>query len=233
MKKELEIYCRTYLKHPDMNLVIEYVDDLRLDSSLADYHDKWRLIDLDTGKVYAESEILHDVLDSASTLQRQRFGEDECDGYIPTINLSQSGPNEDKWVDCDGLEDIKNSKDFWHQGIGRHCWKAVNTKSIYQGKVSACRLNNGWPEVKVEWILKNNCYVAGRPGQFSWERVANLCFDELQSLTNYIEDKGEISAYCSLDDYSPFANKTKLSNTIKPLSLFAEEEYNDCQEVPS
>ena len=225
MKKELEIYCRTYLKHPDMNLVIEYVDDLRLDSSLPDYHDKWRLIDLNTGKIYAESEILHDVVDAASELQGQRFG----------TNLSQSGPSEDEWVDCDGLADFQSikDKDVWKPRIGRECWKAVNTKSIYQGKVSACRINNGWPEVRVDWILKNNCCVAGRPGQFSWERVADLCFDELQNLTDYTKDKGEISVRYSLNDYSPFTNRPKFSNTIKPLSSFNTEADNDCQEVPT
>ena len=163
MKKEIEIHCRIYLKYPNTNLAIEYVDDLRSDSSLPDYHDKWRLIDLDTGKVYHEDLVLHEVVGFASTLQSQKFDVNEACNYASDSGHTQSGPNAGIVNDCEGAKDIKNSKkeDFWHQRIGRQCWKAVGSKLIYQGKVSACRLNNGWPEVKVEWIFKNNFCVAG------------------------------------------------------------------------
>jgi len=71
MTKKLKtpnVYDRVRLACPGRNLAIEYIDGT--DESAGKYYDTWRLIDLDTGEVFAKDVVPHEVLAVASTMTR-------------------------------------------------------------------------------------------------------------------------------------------------------------------
>ena len=70
-KQEPDIHDRVHLKCLGRNLVMEFVE-YPLSWSRDDV---WRLIDLKTGEVFAESQLPHDILHKASEMTRQPFTE--------------------------------------------------------------------------------------------------------------------------------------------------------------
>jgi len=71
MTKKLKtpnVYDRVRLACPGRNLAIEYIDGE--DEAAGRYYDTWRLIDLDTGEVFAKDVIPHEVLAVASEMTR-------------------------------------------------------------------------------------------------------------------------------------------------------------------
>ena len=73
--QEPDIRDRVHLKCSGRKLVMEFVE------YPLSWHreDVWRLIDLKTGEVFEESQILHDVLHKASIMTFQAFAEE---GYV-------------------------------------------------------------------------------------------------------------------------------------------------------
>ena len=70
-KQQPDICDRVHLKCPGRNLVMELVEyPLSWDRD-----DAWRLIDLKTGEVFAESQLPHDILHKASEMTCQPFTE--------------------------------------------------------------------------------------------------------------------------------------------------------------
>lgn len=63
-----DVYDRIRLDCPGRNLVIEYIDGYDEDSQV--HLDEWRLIDLDTGEVFAKDPVPHGVLHVAAKLTR-------------------------------------------------------------------------------------------------------------------------------------------------------------------
>ena len=62
------IYDRIHLSCPGRSLAIEYIDGF---DGLDEIHlDEWRLIDLDTGEVFAKDSVPHEVLHVASAMTR-------------------------------------------------------------------------------------------------------------------------------------------------------------------
>ena len=66
--KTPDVYNRVRLACPGRNLAIEYIDGE--DEAAGKYYDTWRLIDLDTGEVFAKDVVPHEVLAVASTMTR-------------------------------------------------------------------------------------------------------------------------------------------------------------------
>ena len=63
-----EVYDRVRLACPGRNLVLEYIDGL--DEVEDTHHDEWRVIDLDTGEVFAKDPVIHDVIGIAAEMTR-------------------------------------------------------------------------------------------------------------------------------------------------------------------
>ena len=71
MKNQLqtpEVYDRIRLACPGRNLVLEYIDGH--DEEQDTCHDEWRVIDLDTGEVFAKDPVPHNVITIAAEMTR-------------------------------------------------------------------------------------------------------------------------------------------------------------------
>jgi len=71
MKNQLktpEVHDRVRLACPGRNLVLEYIDGR--DEVEDTPHDAWRVIDLDTGEVFAKDPVPHEVLGVAAEMTR-------------------------------------------------------------------------------------------------------------------------------------------------------------------
>jgi len=71
MKNQLktpEVYDRVRLACPGRNLVLEYIDGL--DEVEDTHHDEWRVIDLDTGEVFAKDTSPHEAMRIAAEMTR-------------------------------------------------------------------------------------------------------------------------------------------------------------------
>jgi len=68
LKTSPAVYDRVYLTCPGRNLVIEYIDGYC--DNEGEYLDEWRVIDLDTGEVFAKDTVPHEVLHTASAMTR-------------------------------------------------------------------------------------------------------------------------------------------------------------------
>lgn len=66
--KTPDVSDRVRLACPGRNLAIEYIDGE--DEAAGKYYDTWRLIDLDTGEVFAKDVVPHEVLSVASEMTR-------------------------------------------------------------------------------------------------------------------------------------------------------------------
>jgi len=67
--KTPDVYYRVRLACPGRNLAIEYIDGT--DEAAGRYYETWRLIDLDTGEVFAKDVVPHEVLSVASEMTSQ------------------------------------------------------------------------------------------------------------------------------------------------------------------
>jgi hypothetical protein len=157
--KNIQIYDRIWLKHPERNLAIEYVDSLEYNQPDKGA-DCWRLIDLETKEVAYESVVLHDVVRKASCIQRIRLAKQREDYPIETIQI-QNNPEEAEY----------------NSFLGKECWKAISSNVIHVGNVEKLRKINGWLEANVKWYSKGGFITSDRQSHTTWERVANLSFD--------------------------------------------------------
>ena len=79
MTAQPEIKDRVYLKYPNLNLVIEFVE-FPLSSNEEDH---WRIIDLRSERLIYRSVDLHSVIHQASELSCERWSADpKLDKYI-------------------------------------------------------------------------------------------------------------------------------------------------------
>lgn len=156
--KNIQIYDRILLEHPERKLAIEYVDNL-ICHQPSDDSDVWRLIDLETKEVIFKSVLLHDVITKASCIQRIRFANRHNSNIV--AKTSQNN-----------LE-----KGRYNYLLGKQCWKAPSSNTIYIGHVTSLRESNGWLEASVKWQFKGNDDVSNRKGHTNWERVASLSFE--------------------------------------------------------
>ncbi len=76
-----DVYCRTYLDYPGRNLVIEYIDGYTNEKE-NEYVDAWRLIDIDTGEIFCEDALPHEVIAAASEMQAAYFDSNCHDNYV-------------------------------------------------------------------------------------------------------------------------------------------------------
>ena len=183
--KNIQIYDRIWLKHPERNLAIEYVDSLEY-SQPEKGVDCWRLIDLDTKEVIYESVVLHDVVGKASCMQRIRFANRHDSNIV--AKTSQNN-----------LE-----KGRYNYLLGKQCWKAPSSNTVYIGHVTSLRESNGWLEASVKWQFKGNDDVSNRKGHTSWERVASLSFEsprfENDSFNESLDCQGIENNDCNIRD---------------------------------
>ena len=154
--KNTEIYDRIYLKHLERSLVIEYVDDLTGRNHDSDH---WRLIDLRTNEVLAKSKLPHDVIHAASNLQSKASENNVCAEEMSKPRKNVLNKNRYRFL------------------LGKECWKAFSSNTIYTGHVTSLREVNGWLEASVRWMFKGSVNVSNRKGHNSWERVASLSFE--------------------------------------------------------
>lgn len=68
------------------------------------------------------------------------------------------------------LEKLKEAKETY---LNKRCWKSVYQKKVIVGTIIEVRYFSSWVEAKVAWDSQN---------QNSWEKVANLGFEELPRL---------------------------------------------------
>lgn len=159
--KNIQIYDRIWLKHPERNLAIEYVDSLEYNQPEKGV-DCWRLIDLETKEVIFESVVLHDVIRKASCIQRIRFAK-----------------NNDSICEVALLQDSVKETEY-NSFLGKECWKAVSSNVIHIGNVEKLRKTNGWLEANVKWFSKGGSKVSNCEDHVTWERVANLSFKRIE-----------------------------------------------------
>jgi len=155
MTKKLKtpnVYDRVRLACPGRNLAIEYIDGT--DELAGKYYDTWRLIDLDTGEVFAKDVVPHEVLSAASEMTRTENDSSEFE-YIREARqyrLFKDLPLKERMrYILSHAQDLE--KDFNNDGVDADPIEVATQEMNDMYNETPCFYHN--PE-KDEWVLDSD-----------------------------------------------------------------------------
>ena len=112
MTSPVRVYDRTYLSFPGKNLVLEYIDgycDVQ-----EKWVDEWRIIDLNTGEVFAKDPVPQEVLHVVSAMQSHAAETSGKLGPFEYVVEAPPLPELKRWHDLPLSEKLRHVKSLAH-----------------------------------------------------------------------------------------------------------------------